>query len=88
MSSGRRPDFIMANSCVAGAQGPGWRWVCAGQVSRAAKVPRHHSTGEPTGVGEGLGASFLLTIKMLDLKNGDVADGIVLLVVYDSRYGW
>jgi hypothetical protein len=31
---GGRPDFIMADSCVAGAQAPGRRWVCAGLVAR------------------------------------------------------
>jgi hypothetical protein len=31
---GGRPGFIMADYCVAGAQAPGRRWVCAGLVSR------------------------------------------------------
>jgi hypothetical protein len=31
---GRRPDFIMADSCAAGSQAPGRRWVCAGLVAR------------------------------------------------------
>jgi hypothetical protein len=51
---GGRPDFIMADCCVAGAQAPGRRWVCAGPSStRATKVPWHHSPDEPTGVGRG-----------------------------------
>jgi hypothetical protein len=31
---GERPDFTMTDSCVAGAQAPGRRWVCAGLVAR------------------------------------------------------
>lgn len=46
---GGRPDFIMANwpnSCVAGIQAPGRRWVLSGPGSMvpsfsAMKVPRH-----------------------------------------------
>jgi hypothetical protein len=29
-----RPDFIMADFCVAKAEAPGRRWVCAGLVAR------------------------------------------------------
>jgi hypothetical protein len=37
---GERPDFIMADSCVAGAQAPGRRvGVCGPSSTRATKAP-------------------------------------------------
>jgi hypothetical protein len=35
------PDFIMADSCVAGAQAPGRRWVCASDESITEKPNRN-----------------------------------------------
>jgi hypothetical protein len=49
-----RPDFIMADSCVAGGTGPRAAvGVCGPSSTCATKVSWHHSPGEPTGVGEG-----------------------------------
>jgi hypothetical protein len=47
------PDFIMADSFVAGAWATQRRWVGAGLVARAFKVHRHHSPSKPTMVGRG-----------------------------------